>query len=85
LNLLEKQLENITKIVNEKDSVILIMKKHVEEIEINVEKQQEETNNVKKKKEIIKCEYCDFIANSKQGLKIHKKRKHTCQIESKPE
>ena len=95
LGVLEKQLKRMVNCMNEKDLLINTLNTKVEEIEKKQDKQQKETNNMKtkieklkvatKKEEIIKCPDCDFIASSKQGLKVHMKRKHTCKTENNPE
>ena len=39
-----------------------------------------EKSAVKPEESKYQCPDCDFITNSKQGLKVHQKRKHTIYI-----
>ena len=92
---LEKQLKTMASHVSEKDSLILSLKKQVEVFENKLTKHEKETKNLKskfekfemaaKKEELIQCPDCDFVASSKQGLKVHVKRKHTSKIECNPD
>ena len=84
LNNVEKKLEKLVeveKILYEKDCTILKLTRKVDNIEEKLAKTIAliDQNSKKPKKPQLKiyCEECEFEANSRQGLKVHMKRKHT--------
>ena len=80
-------LKKMTKIVQDKDSVISSFEQQLKELKVKFEQQEKQNTDMKKKiddMEIVKkpedqfpCHVCDFRASSKNGLKVHIKRKHT--------
>ena len=91
LNQVEKRMEifiEMKKHIGEKDCHIGFLEKRINDIETNlfnkdkvIDELAEKIENIKtskgKKQEKIKCSFCDFETISKQGLKVHVKRKHT--------
>ena len=79
--------ETYEKQISEKDIIIGTLQSNVKDLEIRllaVEKKNiESEENVEKLEPASKpiekydCDKCDFETNSKKGLNIHKKRKHT--------
>ena len=60
----------------------MLLEKNVEVIDtahkkIGTADNEESREAATKRKEKFQCELCDFKANSKQGLGVHIKRKHT--------
>ena len=88
---LENQLRKFNKIIDEKDFIISSLEKRFEEIQNKFAKQETEIDTLKAKRitkeeskkpeENLQCPDCDFKSNSKQGLKVHMKRKHTSYTE----
>ena len=63
-----ERIENVEKMIKQKDEII-------EALEKRIEKMYEASEN--KNKKSFRCSECDFQTDSKSGLKIHQKRKHT--------
>ena len=91
LNQVEKRMEIFTEMkkhMEEKDCQIGFLEKRIIDVETNIfnkdkviEELAEKIQNIQtskgKKQDKIKCSFCDFETISKQGLKVHVKRKHT--------
>ena len=78
------KLKALEKLVEEKDSLITILANKIKIIEetifVNNETDVVVTENLIVEAEICKCDNCEFESNSKKGLHIHKKKKHTKQF-----
>ena len=75
-NLLEKQKD----VINEKDLLISTLENRVKVNEKALEKAVKKSETDQQQppsKEQFSCNMCDFKTNSKQGLNVHIKRKHT--------
>ena len=65
-----ERIKNVEKLIKEKDDIIKALEKRINKMsKIN------EKNTTEKS---FQCSECDFKTDSKPGLKIHQKRKHTC-------
>ena len=69
-------------LLEKQNNTILVLEKRLEVIDIAHKKTETDDNEESRKaatqrKEKFECELCDFKANSKQGLGVHMKRKHT--------
>ena len=75
---LAKKTDAFDKVLDKQNETISLIESNVKEIKETTNKTATSENEVVKKgKEKFKCNVCDFETNSKQGLRVHIKRKHT--------
>ena len=70
---LEKRLEKIDKLIEEKNRRIEVFEEKIRFVEVK----QVEKSKINHDKSSIVCKFCSFEAKSVAGLKVHMKRKHT--------
>ena len=71
---LENILQTLRKAIEEKDSQIKSLETKICDLESNLESKKKDD---KKKSKMFDCSKCDFSFTSRQGLKIHTRKKHT--------
>ena len=80
------KVENLEKLIKEKDEIISILVNKMKLIEeklcmdkkpVNVTEDSSDEKEVRKETvEKFKCDLCEYESNSKRGIHIHKKKKH---------
>ena len=81
------RINNLEKLIAEKNEVISILENKIKLIEkkvgLDMESVNENTENFSDKEEVrretvekYKCDLCEYESNSKRGVHIHKKKKH---------
>ena len=83
---LAKKIDAFEKILGKQNETMSSIESNVNEIKETTNKTATTENEVVKKtasksKEKFNCNVCDFETNSKQGLRVHIKRKHTSYTE----
>ena len=82
---LAKKMDAFEKLLEKQNKLISMIESNVKEVKETAKETTAENQVVKataqKTKEKFKCNVCDFEANTKQGLGVHIKRKHTSYTE----